>query len=311
MPPTTPPATPSGAAPTPPKAPEKKTGSWIVINRRANSVANVIALLVAVLVLGGAVGFVVELYRHPATTSKPTVETLSPDDIRKLTDIGTSLGNSNQVLNIGANSVFHSNVDVGGDLSVGGHFNANGPVTLSQLNITGTTALTGLNVGSNLIVGGDTTLQKSLTVAQLATLNGGLTVNGSATIKSLNAGSIAVQSISIAGPLTIGHLITQGVTPTASAGTAVGPGGTVSISGDDTAGTVNINSSSSPTTGILMTVVFRAAYSSTARVIISPITAAAASTPTYVTRTATGFQLHSDVSTPASSTLSFDYIVVQ
>lgn len=294
-----------------PQSKPPKDRSWRSTLARANSISSVVGLLAFVLFVGGGIGFILALTRSQPTPKTPTITTLSEDDIRKLTDIGTDLGTSNQTLNIGANALFRGKADIGGDLSVGGRFNANGPVTLSQLNITGTTALTGLNVGSNLIVGGTTTMQKSLTVNDLATFARGISVTGTASVNALNAGSIAVGNISISGPLTIGHLATQGPTPIASAGTAVGGGGTISISGNDTAGTLNINTGSAPPAGILASVTFRAAYTGNVRVLLSPLTSTAANLPAYVTRTSTGFQVRVDSAPATGSVFAFDYFVTQ
>ena len=306
--------TPTPTPDTPPTAPkpDKRQRSWRQMKARANTVSGVAVLLLTILVLGGVAGYLVahaNKTKTPATTNNVTA--LSPEDLSKLNQVSGSLGSAGQTLSIGADSLFRGNVGVGGDLSVTGHLNANGPVVLSQLNITGTTALTGLNVGSNLTVGGIANLQKSLTVGGLVTVNGGLSVAGATSVSSLNAASISVKNISISGPIIIGHLQTQGTVPSGTGGTAVGAGGTVSISGNDATGTVNVNTGSNPPAGVLMTVVFRAAYTATAHVLLTPLTGAAASTPVYVTRNATGFTIHTDSPPPAGSTLSFDYFVTQ
>jgi cytoskeletal protein CcmA (bactofilin family) len=277
---------------------------------RANSIAGVTVLLVVVAGIGVAVGLGANYFKAAKPTPTPKVETLSADELKKLGDLSTSLGNSNQVLNIGTNTIFRGKIDVGSDLTVGGRFNANGPVTLSQLNITGTTALTGLSVGSNLTVAGSTTLQKGLTVAGGTAINGSLNVSGTATANALNATSITVNTITISGPLTIAHLRTQGAVPNVAAG-SVGGGGTVSLSGNDTAGTININTGSGPAAGVLATVTFKAAYSGGVHVIISPLTGASASLPAYVTRTSTGFQVRADGGVGAGTAYAFDYIVTQ
>ncbi len=279
---------------------------------RANSVSSVIALLAFILLVGSIAGYFYAQSTKKATEpAKTQVQTLSQDDIKKLTDVSTSLGNSNQTLNIGANALFRGKLDVTGDFSVGGRFNANGPVTLSELNISGTTALTGLSVGSNLTVSGLTTLQKGLTVGQLLSVNGGLNVSGTASVNALNAQSISTQTISIAGPLTIGHLRTQGPTPGISAGSAIGGGGTVSISGNDTAGTVNINTGSGTTGGLLASIAFRAGFTGGVHVLLSPLTGPSASTPVYVTRTASGFTIRTDSPPPAGSVMAYDYFITQ
>ncbi|HSX02732.1 MAG TPA: hypothetical protein VLI05_05475 [Candidatus Saccharimonadia bacterium] len=301
---------PPGSTPPEPRRPTDR--SWARMKARANSISGVITLLLSVLVVGGAIGWSLSLFRSSkAPSNGPAITTLSQDDIKKLTDIGTNLGTANQTLNIGANALFRGNVNVTSDLTVGGRFNANGAVTLSQLNITGTTALGGLNVGSNMTVAGVTTLQKGLTVNDLVAVNGGLNVSGTASVNALNASNISVKTLSISGPLLISHLVSQGAAPTATAGSAVGGGGTISLSGNDTSGTLNINTGSGPAAGVLMTVVFRAAYTGTPHVVISPLTGAAGSLPVYITRTATGFQVRVDNPPPAGSVFAYDYVVMQ
>ena len=281
------------------------------MRRRANTVSGVIVLLLTILIIGAVAGFGIGHLHRSATSTKTQVQTLSPSDLSKLSQVGGTLGSSGQTLSIGADSVFKGKVDVAGDFSVGGRLSANGPVVLSQLDITGTSALAGLSVGSNLTVGGTTTLQKSLTVGDLVTINGGLNVSGSASIANLNANIISVHSLSLSGPIIISHLQTQGTTPSGTAGSAVGGGGTVSISGNDAAGTVNINTGSNPPAGILITVVFRAAYSATPHVLLTPLTGPAAATPVYVTRTSTGFQIRVDSAPSAGAILSYDYFITQ
>ena len=306
-----PPTTPTPISPvTPP--PRKDVRSWSRMLTRANNISSVVALLIGVLFVGSVMGYFYSLTTKKAVSpTKTQVQTLSQDDIKKLTDVSTSLGNSSQTLNIGANSLFRGKLDVVGDLSVGGRFNANGPVTLSELNISGTTALTGLSVGSNLTVSGLTTLQRGLNVSQLLSVNGGLNVSGTASVSALNAQSISTQTISIAGPLTISHLRTQGPTPGAVAGGAVGGGGTVSISGNDTAGTVNINTGGGPGTGTLASVTFRAGFTGGVHVLLTPLTGASAATPAYVSRTSGGFQIRTDSPAPAGAVMAFDYFVTQ
>ncbi len=319
MPPGTPPTL--GQPPTPPTpgqppaAPKKRAAnrSWDALVGRANAVGRIAGLFVFLVAVGSVVGYYWgKAHEQAPAAPKTNITTLSPEDIAKLGQIGSDLGSSGQTLNIGANSLFRGKVDVGGDLSIGGHLNANGPVTLSQLNITGSTAATGLSVGSNLAVTGNTTLQQSLTVGGLATLSGGLNVGGAAGFNSLNASSIAVRTIRISGPLTISHLATQGPTPAFVTGTAVGGGGTASISGNDTAGTLNFNTGNSPPAGVLGTITFRAGYGATVHVLLSPLTGSAASTPAYVTRNGGGFQVKTDAAPPGSgAVLSYDYFVTQ
>ncbi|HEX3082169.1 MAG TPA: hypothetical protein VHQ86_02860 [Candidatus Saccharimonadia bacterium] len=319
MPPATPPA--PNPTPPPPKPPKpslfkellsfKGGNGWTQIKTRATTIGAITGLFAFLVSIGLIAGYYYsQSQKKPPATSSNNVTTLTPDEINRLGQVGTSLGGNGQTLNIGADTIIRGKTDISGDLSVGGHFSANGPVTLSELNISGSTAVTGLNVGSNLNVSGTALFQKGLTVTGLATVSGNLSVSGTASITSINATSLSVRDLTITGPLLISHITTQGPPPTLTAGTAVGGGGTVSISGNDTAGTVNFNIGSSPPAGVLGTITFRAAYGTTVHVQLTPLSGAAASTPAYVTRSAAGFTVHTD-SPPAAGTLSFDYLVTQ
>lgn len=290
--------------------------AWDKLRYRANTLGSIVALFIFLVIGGGVIGFyAAQSKKQPPAAKAPTVENLTPADIARLNQLGSNLGSSSQTLNIGANALFRGNNDVVGDLTVGGRLNANGPVTLSQLNITGSTAATGLNVGSNLIVTGTTTLQSTLTVNNLTTINSNLTVAGTISAGSLTAGTVAVQNITISGPLTISHLVTRGLPPTISAGSLLG-GGTVSISGNDTAGQVNINTggSTGQTVGagnVLATITFRAAYGATVHVLLSPTSQAASLNPVYVNRNGASFQVVAGQTEGNGQVLSFDYFVTQ
>lgn len=284
---------------------------WDALRTRANVIGSIGALFLFLAVTGALGGYFYAQSKKSVTVTKtPNIETLTPSEINQLGSIGANLGTTNQVLNIGADALFRGKANIVGDLTVGGHLNANGPVTLSQLDITGTTAATGLNVGSNLNVTGTTTLQKALTVNSLTTINGGLTVAGQISASSISAGSLSVSSISISGPLSIGHLATSGPTPFYAPG-ADGSGGTVNINGNDTSGTININTGTGPgANSTLMTVTFRAAFGASTRVQLTPLTAGAAQSEAYVLPTSTGFRILANTP-PSGQPLSFDYLVTQ
>jgi hypothetical protein len=285
--------------------------AWDKLRYRANTIGSITALFLFLVIAGGVVGYFTAQTKKQPAAKAPSVETLSPSDIAKLNQIGANLGSSSQTLNIGANALFRGTADVVGALTVGGRLNANGPVTLSQLNITGNTAATGLNVGSNLLVTGAATLQSTLTVNNLTTINSNLTVAGTVSAGALTAGTIAVQNITISGPLTISHLVTRGLPPTIAAGGGLGAGGTVSISGNDTAGQVNFNTGTPGGSGVLGTITFRAPYGATVHVLLSAITPGAATTPVYVSRSAGTFQVVSAGAVPSGTTLSYDFFVTQ
>ena len=297
-------------SPTPPK-PIK---SYRALNRRARNAGRVVALLFAILAFGGGLGyFIAHNTKVQSTkTATPEVKTLTPDELNKLSTLGANLGTSNQLLTIGATAQFNNNVIISKDLSLNGKLNANGPVTLKSLTISGNdSSVGGLSVGGDLGVTGATTLQKGATIGQLLSLTGNLAVAGTANFGAVSASTITVRTLSLSGPLAIAHLSTQGALPSSSSGSAIGSGGTTSISGNDTTGTVNMNIGSGSNGGIIMNITFRTAYTANVHVLLTPLTGAAASAPVYVTRTANGFQLRIDSPVSSGTFLSYDYFVIQ
>ena len=289
---------------------QSKNSAWDSVRSKANAIGSITALFAFLLAIGVAGGYFYSQSKKTTTTTdkKPVIQTLSQEDLNKLNEIGANLGTAGQTLNVGADALFRGKADVTGDLTVGGKLNANGPVTLSQLNITGNTAATGLNVGSNLNVTGLTSLQRAVTIGGLLTVNSNVNVTGTGSFGAVNTGSIGARTLSLSGPLTIGHISTQGGTPAIAAG-SVGSGGTVSISGNDTAGTVNINTGTGPS-GVLATITYRSTYGAGSHVQITPLTSDAAGSGYWVSRSAGGFQIHA-TTPPSGRSLSFDYLVVQ
>jgi hypothetical protein len=288
-----------------------KGSKWDGLRTRANVIGSIITLFVFLIGLGIVTGYYYSQSKKVQPAAKaPIVQTLTPSEINQLGSIGSNLGTTNQVLNIGADALFRGKANVTGDLTVGGKLTANGPATLSQLDITGAAATAGLSVGSNLGVSGTTTLQKALTVNALTTINSGLTVSGQVSAASVSAGAITVNSITITGPLSIGHLVTTGPTPFYASG-ADGSGGTVSISGNDTSGTININTGTGPVAdAVLMTITFRGSYGTSPHVQLTARTTGAAQAEAYVIPTSTGFQVLAHTP-PSGHPLSFDYLVSQ
>lgn len=293
-------------------APDK--GSWQRIAPRSRAYGRVAALLGAILIVGVAGGYMISIGLHNPTptakTSNAKIETLSPADISKLSQVGTNLGTSNQVLTIAANSVFQGKVNIASDLTLGGTFNANGPVSLSSLSIAGQTTLTNLIVQQALQVNGLLNAQKGLSVQGLAGVNGNLNVSGTATIATISANTIAVKSLQISGPLSVVHFITSGPPVTSSSGASIGAGGTSSASGNDAAGAIQIGLGSNASAGTLITVNFRSSYGSNVHVLLSPTSSDAAQTPVYVIRSPNGFSVVTPSATPRG-TLSYDYFVTQ
>src|SRR4029077_15019876 len=100
-----------------------------------------------------------------------------------------------------------------------------------------------------------------------------LQVNSSGSFSGpLSAPQITTNSLQLNGDLVLTHHISAGgATPSRSNGTALGSGGTSSVSGSDTSGSITINTGSGPGPGCLISVNFAANVNSTAQVSISPV----------------------------------------
>lgn len=171
--------------------------------------------------------------------------------------------------------------------------------TLAQLNVTGSANVADLNVS------GAATLA-SLTVSGAATFNGAVTVNADSTFN----GSLSVN----------GHIITGNKTgnTTVVAGAAACTAPTVTISGNDSSGTVTITTgtgcSAVTTPGPLATVTFASAYGASPRVTLTPASPAAAKLQYYYGPTATPnatFEIDTNTVPANATTYQYNYLVAQ
>lgn len=236
----------------------------------------------------------------------------------------SSIGREGIELTVNPDARFNGKLQIGGDVSVAGQLKLNnsftapsgsfgtlqgGNTALSELNVNGNTSLSNVAVRSELSVNGITRLQGPVTMSQLLTVNNlnvsnNLSVGGVFTANAFHAGSLTVDSTLTIG----GRIITRGAAPSVSAGGALGSNGTVSISGSDAAGTVAANVGAGASSGIVANVTFRSRYSSTPRVVVTPVGAGV--NGVYVNRSATGFSIGVNSAMPPGG-FAFDYIVMQ
>ena len=105
-------------------------------------------------------------------------------------------------------------------------------------------------------------------------LTGPVTFSG-----TFSAASFTTQSLTIEENLEVKkHIDAAGPTPNVSGGSAIGSGGTVTLSGTDTAGTITINVGSGAGSGVLAKVTFRNAFDGTPHVVITPVAQQGSST---------------------------------
>jgi hypothetical protein len=238
-------------------------------------------------------------HRKTSSTSSLTDQQLSA-----LKGNTTLVGDAKQTLDVQSNSIFEGQVLLRSDLNVAGAIKVGGGLSLSSITVGGAGNFGQLGVNGGLNVGGDTTLQGQLTVQK------GLTVGGSTTFGNLAASQLTVTSLQLKGDLSVNrHVVTAGGNPGRSNGTALGSGGTASVSGSDTAGTVTINTGGSPPAGCFITINFVQKFGTTPHVVISPSNSAAATIQYYVNRGPTNFSVCSNGVPAASTNYTYDYVV--
>jgi hypothetical protein len=162
-----------------------------------------------------------------------------------------------------------------------------------------------MNVVGNLNASGPVAISSTLTVTGDATFSGTLTVQ-----------NISVQNITING-----HIITAGDTPTATVDTAAGSADplnsiaapTVTIDGNDTAGTITITTGANTASGTLANITFNTPYGKAPVVIISPKDSLSAAVSPYADSNGSlaGFNVGIVNASQTTKTYKFNYWVSQ
>lgn len=285
-----------------------------------------LGVVVAILAINAVIiAFVVQGQDNANAQTSQADVVISPAVLDTLGVSRNAVGNLGTELVVGPNSRFDGTVTVGSDVSIGGELKLNGKLSVSDASLTslqaGNTSLnsltvngdasaSNLNLSQNLTVVGSTRLQGPVTIDQLLTVNNNVSVIGSLSVGgTLTARNFQASSLTSDTTLTIGgHVITRGAAPGISAGNAVGSNGTVSVSGNDAAGTVAVNVGVGAIPGTLAQITFRAQYGGIPRVVVTAIGRSAGSF--YVNRSSTGFSIVSSSSLSAGG-YAFDYIVMQ
>lgn len=266
-------------------------------------------ILVFMLILLVAAAILIISYldsKHAATSGNITSQNLSANALQQLASTSPSIGSPNQVLNVQSSAVFAGNVLLHQDLDVAGNLQLGGTLALNSLAVSGSAQFAQAQINNNLSVGGNLGLQGALTVAKSLQVNGSGSFSG-----ALNATQLTVSTLQLNGDLVLDHhLITGGPAPGRANGNALGSGGTTSVSGSDTSGSITINTGGNPTLGCFVTINFTSAYSSTPHVLITPIGVSAGGLSYYVNRSSSSFSVCDATSPPANTSFGFDYFVV-
>ncbi|HSX17310.1 MAG TPA: hypothetical protein VLH86_04375 [Patescibacteria group bacterium] len=266
-----------------------------------------IYLMLFFLVIVLAVGIVVILTLKSKQDAQKTItsQELSQSALQQLANTDVTVGDAKQVLTVQSNAVFAGSVLVRSNMEIAGTLKVGSELTLSSLKVSGATQLSDTSV-NNLTVSGTLTLQGALTIKNGINVSGNSNFTGNITSSSITTGQLQLN-----GDLNLTHHITAGGTiPTASRGTAVGGGGTVSLTGSDTAGSIQINTGASPPAGCFIAVTFSQKFTGTPHIAVTPIGSGAAELTFYVDRSTTGFSICTTTPAPVGQTFGFDYIVL-
>jgi hypothetical protein len=271
---------------------------------------NVYLLLFLLVVVLAAV---ISVLSYLNSTKQPTVpsinsQELNAETLKQLANSNATVGGSGQTLTVQGNAIFsgevlvRSNFSAAGDIKLGGNLAAQNLTASGTVNLANTQIST-LQVATGSTFQGTVTVQHDLNVGGAASFSGPITVNQITASKLILAGNAQLEVPN--------HLAFTGPPPnrTGTNGSVLGSGGSASIDGSDTSGTINVNTGSGTSPGCFITVAFHQTYSGTPRVLVSPVGAGAGPVQFYVNRSATGFSLCTANAAPANQTFSFDYFV--
>lgn len=244
--------------------------------------------------------------QKPPETPDVAGQTLTTDELKQLANSDASVGNTSQTLTIQGNAIIagetltRGNLNVAGNLQTGGNINAPN-ITVSGTANLGQTQINSLQVATNASIQGSTTL-RDLSVSGTSSFGGAVTASQITVTRLIMSGNAVLEVPN--------HISFTGTAPSRSVNNSVlGNGGTLSLNGSDTAGSITINTGGSPNAGCFARFTFQQAYTSQPRVIVSPINAAAGNLNYYVEKNTTGFSLCTTNAAAAGQNFGFDYFI--
>lgn len=244
--------------------------------------------------------------KKAATQNNVVSQNLSTEDLQNLKNNDTTVGDAKQTLTIASNATFNGRVLIRDSLDVAGAIRIGGTLSVPGITVSGTSVFDNVQVGNNLSVSGNEAIQGTLTVQKNLSVGGGATFAG-----AISAPSLSIDQLTMNKDIQLNrHIDAGGPTPRISSGTAVGSAGTVSISGTDTAGTVNINFGTGLASGVLANISFGNTFTQTPHIVITPVGSNCAALDYYVSRTTAGFSIGITNSGAPGSSCAFDYISI-
>jgi cytoskeletal protein CcmA (bactofilin family) len=277
------------------------------IKRLLRKVNVYLLIFILLVVVGGAIALVNYLNSQKAPVVPDVAsQQLSADALKQLNNTDATVGYSSQTLTIQGNTIITGQTLTRGNLNVAGNFQSGGSLTAPSITVAGAanfgaTQINSLQVATTLAVQGSTTLA-DINVAGTSSFSGAMT-----------ASQITVTRLILSGnaSLTIpNHIAFTGPSPTRTVNSAVlGNGGTMSVNGSDTSGTININTGNNTVSGCFAQITFNQVYTNQPHVIVSPIGAAAGQTQFYVDRNNSSFSICTYNAAPPNQTFGYDFFV--
>lgn len=289
-----------------PDAPaEKKLSPIKQFFRKVNLYFLIFVLILVVTAVIAAVNYLNSA--KPQEVPNIQGQALSQESLKQLANKDASIGDTSQTLTIQGNAVIAGQTLTRGDLNVAGNFQAAGSITGPSITVSGAanlgeTQANSLQVAQNAAIQGTTTL-RDLSVSGTTSLSGAVTASQLTVSRLILSGNAVLQipnHISFTGPTPSRGSIT---------GSVLGSGGSASINGSDTSGTVNISTGGGTQPGCFVRINFAQRYTGQPRVIISPVGRGAGATQYYVDRDTTGFSVCTASSAPTNQSFAFDYFV--
>jgi cytoskeletal protein CcmA (bactofilin family) len=285
--------------------PKKKPGGTL-LQRLVSHVNIYLLVFVFIMVLAG-IGVFVSLQNAKKETEEPTLTTqdLTQEALEQINESEVKVGDPKQTLSIESNAIFSGKVLVRDSLDVAGSIKIGGSVNLPGLTVSGTSSFDQIQA-NKLSVNGDVGVNGTLSVQANLSVAGGATFGG-----QVSAPRLVVQDLQLSGNLTFTrHIDAGGPTPGVSKGAALGGGGTASVGGTDTAGTVSISTGGGPGAGCFATISFAASFSGTPHVVVTPVGSAAGGLNWYINRSSSNFSICTASAPPAGANFAFDYVVI-
>ncbi|HEU0266627.1 MAG TPA: hypothetical protein VFQ70_03295 [Candidatus Saccharimonadaceae bacterium] len=270
---------------------------------------NVYLLLFGLLVVIAIAFFVVNYLnsQKPSPEAAFGSQKLTEQALQQLSNTDASLGNSSQTLTIQGNAIIDGQTLIRSNTTIAGTLQTSGGITGPSLTIAGATSLgttqaSSLQVQQTMAVQGGTTLA-SLNVAGTSSFSGAMTASQITASQLILSGNAVLEIPN--------HLTFTGPSPSRGSinPSVLGSGGSATVNGSDTAGTVNINTGGGPVAGCFVRINFAKPFTGQPHVLISPVGYGAGLTSYYVTRDTGGFSICAAVNPPANQAFAFDYFV--